>query len=470
MDNHLTERQLKRYLHAWDELSREERRGITQHLQFCKLCREHLKVVKTYLNDVEYELSQPVESRDYKIVSKILQKPAKIYKPSGTLENAHQTSIERYRISFYSKIISYVYNYPMHSTAMATVTAAVVFLLLFMKPWVGINPWYAEVRKNVVRVFNKDGDVIWNLKADGIPEGISSEDSRSRLYHQYLLLDDIDGNKTNELIIHGDNRQERFTRDSLYCFNYNGDLRWSQGVPAHPPIINLKNANIGWWDIINFFSMPSTKDAHPNLFVLARAGRWSPSVFYKLDPLTGKIDQKYWHAGQLQTAIHTKIKGRGNTIILGGINDIYNRACLIALNPEHFNGKGPGKGIFKPGSISSSKDQVYLTFKPTKLSKLFNTTAYNQVKEIFMADNGNIIVRTKEWLRRLGKNRNVNVYYVLDNHFRVMNVYGDDNFEKLYGELYRKGKLHKPLTNQYWEQMKNSVLYWNGKSFVHAPG
>lgn len=467
MNKHLTERQLEEYLRSGDSLSRRELEQISEHLDSCQLCSDHLKKLKAYLDDLDNHLSRQPTNREKALASKIYNEHIEKYLPSNALiTKSFEQSVEKKHTN-QSTAISYIRQYPLPVITIAAASALVALILLFVRPWQPETPSFAKVEKNTLRVFNTNSNIIWKMPANGIPEGISSQKTHPKRLRQYITLMDLNGNAKKELLVTGNNHQNRFASDSLYCFKEDGNLWWKQGIPHHPAFFSQKNRSIGWWDIIDFFKFDSgNKKSH--LFAFANAGRWSPSVFYELDPGNGKILQRYWQTGQLQTAISFKI-GDSRKILLGGINDTYNKASLAVLDPDKIDGRAPGRKLFQTGAFSNTPAEQYITFSPSILSQKYSSTPYNQVTEIFHTDNGNIIIHTKELLRRLDTNLDASVYYLLDKNFSVLDVYGDDNFEKLYSQLYQEGKLKQPLNDYYKQKLENGVRYWDGEKFVQRP-
>ena len=55
----------------------------------------------------------------------------------------------------------------------------------------------------------------------------------------------------------------------------------------------------------------------------------------------------------------------------------------------------------------------------------------------------------------------VSVMYILDKNFKVVEARGDAAYQRIYSDLYNEGELQELLTDEFWESLKDSVLYWN---------
>ncbi len=468
--NHLTDKQLELWLRSKEALDQEETKSMSAHLDKCRLCSERVQSMKVYYNELEQELAREPGEREYKIASKIYQKRSKSALPSNSLIQTYEAPLKTYNRSLPLEFFSYLRCHPVSS---ATVVAASVIIGIFLfsvKPELKQNPSYVEVQRNILSAYDRSGDVIWNIPANGMPNNVSSTDQPPNSGKaEYLKLKDIDGNKTKEILLTGDSDHKGFSRDTLYCLNGNGTMRWKQGISVPGEFVGSRHKNIGWWRILDFFVHSNSASQDSQLFAYARAGRWSPSVFYELEPSTGKILQQYWHSGHIQTATtYFNENSENYDLLIGAINDTYNKAALAVLNPIEFQGYAPGRELFETDTFFRAKEKFYITFKPSILSELYNSALYNQVSEIIQTDEENLIIHTKEKLGRLSDNQFVSIYYILDSNYSVIDVYGDDNFVKLYSDLYEKGELEEPLNNKYWESLKKSMKYWdeNGAQFV----
>ncbi len=470
MENHPSDLQLEYWLHNKDNLSNAEKRQISEHLETCLMCAERKDLLTIYLEELEKELSKLPTVKDQTIAAKILESRNTDLIPSPSLLKTYEAPLEIFRETLPSTFVGYILRYPIQSATTVAI-ASTIFLVLFLtKPWIDKNPVYVKVENNEVQVFNKKGKTLWNMPANGIPEGVSSKDRGPKSGEKkYMDVVDIDGDGLNEVLLSGDGVvQGTFRTDTLYCFNGKGKLKWKQGTPRHPPIMEIKNANFGWWKIMETYSFNFSNQEKPRLFVMAKAERWSPSVFYEIEPATGEILQSYWHTGNLiTTAIFKRPGEKTEEIFLGAINDFYDRGALVVLNPDSIGGISSGQGIYASGGAPNAKEKAYMLFKPSILSELYNSAPYNQIPEIIPANNGNLVVRALEILDRLGINRTASIYYILDKDFNVLHVYGGDNFIKKYSELYEEGKVEIPQTDRYWKQVRDSVLYWDGAQFVN---
>ncbi len=471
MKEHPDKWKLERYLGIGKPLSAGQKEEISDHIDDCHYCAERIEILTDYHQQIEEKLNQPTVNKNESYKNRVFNPQEKDLLPSQSLVETYGASLEPSRRLLPTTLLRYIRYHPVRPVLAAAASILLIATLVF-KPWEDQNPVYAKVDKNILRVLNDNGEMLWKMSAEGISEGVSSKEPQvDGKGKEYIKLANIDNKAGNELLISGDNMGSRFAVDTLYCYNGDGSLRWKQGVGAPPQIQEPKNANIGWWKIYNVFVLQLSNQAKPRLYVLANAGRWSPSTFYEIEASTGAITQSYWHDGHLQTAALLKGNSEKDSdrLILGAINGFFDRASLAVLNPDSIGGIGTSRGLYQDGAAPKANEKVYMTFKPSILTELYQNAPYNQVKEIIPANNGNLIIQTYEGYSRLGPNQGGSIYYVLDNNFKVVDVYGGDSFLKRYADLYKQGDPEIPAIDEYWQQLKDSVQYWDGEKFVNGP-
>lgn len=475
MKNHPTDRQLEYWLRATELLPDEERDEISAHLEECLLCSERIEMLESYFAKIDEKVNKPPSDRIKSIADKIYRGETRKLLSSNSLVKSYQKPLKTYENGYLDRLSNYIRIHPIRSVTIAAASSLLAFVLILMVPRTDKNPGYAAVENNILKVYNGNGELLWDITANSLPEEISSKNPNTGLNEQFISLTDIDGDERNEILIRGDRQGAGFAPDTLYCLNSDGTMRWKQGVPELISFGDMDHTESARMRIFNFLAYhPSNSEnasPRPRLFALAKSNRWFPSVLFELNPIDGKILQRYWHSGNFSTITpyHSAEKNQ-NYLIVGGINNAFNKASISVLNPSDIDGYSPLTSEYQPNdSIKRANEKVYLTFEPTNLQKKHGTTAYNFVPEITITPDGNLLIRTHEFYRRLGDEKSGNIYYILDERFKVLDVYADDNFTKLYGELYEDGSIEKPLNEGIWEELKNAVRYWEKETGQFVP-
>lgn len=63
----------------------------------------------------------------------------------------------------------------------------------------------------------------------------------------------------------------------------------------------------------------------------------------------------------------------------------------------------------------------------------------------------------------------MDLLHFFDNKMNCVKVSDDDKFTALHQKLEAEGKLTKKLDKQYYEDLRKSVLYWDGEKFLKEP-
>lgn len=466
--DHPTDKQLDLWLRLRDSLPAEEAASVEGHVQSCRLCFERVETLKAYYEDLEGELDKEPGERERTIASKIYQSRSRAALPSYSLIQTYEAPLEEHRQTLPVQFVNYIRCHPFGSATITLAAACFAVLFFFVQPSSGIdqNPMYAEVERNILFSYNKQGELLWNMPVPGIPNGSSSEDEATRVNKRFIRIADINGNGENEVLITGSSTTGELSTGILYCFNSDGSLRWQQGPPPPVQFGNRTHSVVANWKITDFFTLESA-GIEPRLFVTANS-TWFPSVLFELDAGNGDILQTYWHPGWIwASAIHWDTSGGTGKIVLGTTNNSYQNAALAVLNPENVNGYAPLPESYKPEGITRASEIHYFMFKPSLLHRVYGQRLYNEISGLRITDDGTLMIRTRENLQKLGTS--VIIIYTLGSDFTILEARGSGVYEKLYSDLYEQGELDEPLTDRFWEDLRNSVLYWDGEQFVNEP-
>lgn len=465
--NHPTDRQLELWLSSKEELDHDETTSISDHLESCQFCKERLEKLQAYYSDLEREINQGPGEKERSMASKVYQRRTNKTLPSGSLIQTFEAPLKEHHSSLPVQVKNYLRQHPVGSASMTIGTIFLAALLFVIQPWSGINnnPIYAEVERNVLHVYNQEGESIWNMVVEGIPNETNSEIDAERPSKRFMRIADIDGDDTNEVLLTGNNYEGNFTANTIYCFNNDGSLRWKQDPPPAILFGERTHSSVMNWDILDFFLLNPAEDK-PRLFVTSNSS-WFPSVLFELNVSNGEILQTYWHPGWIwDSEVYQSGNGENDRIILGTTNNTYQSAALAVLNPDRINGHAPVKKSYQPKSVTRADEEHYIMFKPSRLNRLFSHQLYNEISRLRVTNDGRLLVRGLEKL--YDPDKQVSILYTLNDNFTVLEARGVASYEKLYSDLYNEGRIDQPLTESYWDALRDSVLYWdeNRSSFI----
>jgi len=476
--DHITEEKLDKFAAMPDLLDENERFSIKKHISDCTLCKEYFERISSFYNELERRSGEPATDKDRELAYAVLKNKRSKLLQSGALEEKKFGSlIETYtgiatvsrRTSLPQRIVRFVQTRPVASAAvMFAVIAFFTVPFLYVQKTGDTNPAFARVENYQLRVYNRDAELLWTKTALGIPDlssapwKMSREDSR-----RYLMVEDIDGSGVKEVLLLYPS-DERFDNDTLACYNFDGSLRWKGELPE--PIVFGEKDQTRFinWDVRDFISLRKNQNHRKQLFVIARS-RSYPGILFELDTKNGTILQTYWNTGHINIVMAFDVHSDGNTdIILGGINNPFERAFVAVLDPLNINGYGPTQAEDIPRGIQKAIEMFYILFPKTSISKSLGTVSFNSVGSIFITSGPAISVHIQD-IPSSVDGTSAPVIFNFDDTMKIQSVTHAAPFRALHRRLVDEGILDETLDDEYWENLKNSVLYWDGERFVNEP-
>jgi len=478
---HLTEQEVILLLLSPEQLSTQQREAFESHLASCKYCEEHHRNMREFYADVELRLEQSPSAKDEELAEKLLERRARLRLPLRALEKRTSDLIEAYaeivsanRRPLPLRFTDYARAHPVRLTGAITSAAVVVVLaVLFARPARDSNPAYAELKNGSLLIENKAGLVLWTKEATESIEGSAKSGytnaAGAALNVQPILVEDIDGDGRNEVLVYGCAEfrasHPSFKNDSLYCFEANGSKRWTMGYSDNVFASTFDYTRWGQWSLSKCFTLQAN-GKRPQLFVTASCDPYFVSKIMEVDCKDGHMLQTYWHAGALALEALSDVDGDGKLdIVLAGINNGYKRAFVLALDPDCLEGCGPAPSQFFPESAEPGQQKYYCLLPRTDINEKFSSIPYNTPLFLYPAQERGFILYSRELFEKPGS-RDACVLFTIGHRLEVTNATWTDPFLREYDVLLSEGKVKKPLTSEYWENLKNSALYWDGERFV----
>lgn len=475
---HISEERFDKFVISADLLDKKEREFIENHIEHCQLCRDYYIKIQDFYRELEQRLRTPPGEKDRELAHAVLRKRSRGLLPSKSLEEKRfESLVKTYtdvavasrRSLLPQRLFYFVQAHPVASTAVMFAMAAILsFTFLFYQKSGDVNPAYALVENYQLKVYNQDGELLWSKPALGIPDLSSIIWKRAGTgSKRFLMVDDIDGNGFNEVLLLRSVGYE-ITSDTLVCFNYDGALRWKGELPAPVVYGNKEQTRFVNWEMRDFISMRKSKNHNKQLFVITTS-RLNPSTLFELNPLDGTLLQTYWHNGHINHLLPFDVNSDGNMdLLIGGINNPYENAFISVLDPHQISGYGPTTQEDIPRNVRKAQEKFYILFPKSSVSQTWNTVRYNSTALIEITSGTTLSVHVNELPGRVDSDSG-GVIYVIDDSMRVVNVTHNAPFRAIHRRLVDEGILNDTLDADYWNNLKNSVRYWDGEQFVNEP-
>jgi len=483
---HIEENKIAVLVFSPDMLDESEKDSMFAHINECGLCKEIFDATKNIYDDVITKTEDPATANDKEFAAKIytnikgeknksLTLKEKLLPLSGSVVGDSaveiyngKTQIVEIRKTFsLQNIFYYVKRHPVVSGGFALVGAlAFAFVIMTYKGAIkNNNPVYADIKEGILKIYNSDGELLWKKTVGNIPDTKLDEPitEKNRFNKRYLSLLDIDNDNKNEVLISGATNDGLFTIDSLYCFESNGKLRWTTSAGKFTDF-GTERWQHGRWHITDFFTVYS--NGRNNLIVIANDAVYAPLIISKVDPGNGNVVSSYYHCGWNFEARAQKldVNGDGNEeIIIGLTNNAYRKAALLVLSSDRLEGMSPANTDFYP-SYLKGKELYYILFPITNLGQKFARAYSFIVSDLYKSSKG-ITALTRECPGDPDL-KECRIIYSFDNSLNVLNAIGSAEFNRNYDELYKKGAFTETKDSNYFQNLVDSVKYWDGDKFV----
>jgi hypothetical protein len=475
MDNHFDISVLETLLLAETALSVEERARIRRHLESCALCRETLESLQHMYKEVEKSLQAPPTEEDRLAAMKVLPRAIVKRTPERRMIDAFADAVEPYKQPFRTKLSKFMAAHPYQTgSAVVALAAALAVIATVTFRSKDQNPTYAEIKNHILYAYNRDAEVIWKKAVLGSPDWTSrtvpNNDAEYR--YRYLSVEDVDGDNTNEVLLTGATSQSDFAEDTLYCFEGSGRLRWKAGAG---PMVSFGHAGSDRHKrpvIVDFIVMRKNARSKPQIFVVACEQLYSPTKLFEVSASDGRLLQSFSNRGGCVHFLHKDIDSDGNEeLLLGGVNDGFNLACLAVLDPSQVDGVSPLPQDELPSEGRIGREKYYILFPRWDIGSNEHHTLYNYVKSLVDLQGGGLDVRIGDAIPKPNSTGDVagSIFFRLASDMTVGRIIADDTTIGIGDILFKQGKITAPITPDTYSSLKDSVLYWDGSSFVHTP-
>jgi hypothetical protein len=448
---HLEENILALYVLDAPEL-KERRAEIAAHLDQCAGCAQLRNEMQHYYADVEVIQAKKDES-----VYPALQVSSGIARSPRDLDRGPLPSLSR---SAAQNLVTSIKTYPVRwSGGFALVVAALLLLIprLFV---LDKNPEYTRAKDEFLIALNKNGDELWRRYI-----GPGFESATKPVLSMPRVMDlDADGSK--EIIVVAPPGPFQL-RGWVGCFNADGSDRWR--FEFHPRVDFGKEAFSGDYELES--SLPIRDPESNGKYEIAFSAHhitWWPSVIGLLDAKDGRTLSEYWHPGWIKLSVKD-VDGDGkDEIIALGYNNAFNRNVLAVLDPRKISGCAPATPEYTPQGMIQAAEKFYILLPDPDLFELPNRLSVAQ--GAYRVESADLEVRTVRYFSggSVG-NRAAEVFFDFDDRLNCVKVKVADEFVNLHRQFKKEGKIKTKLDDQYFENLRREVMYWDGQKFVKEP-
>jgi len=455
---HIDEETLELYVLESEEID-ARRAEIEAHLRECAGCDALRKEIEEFYSEVQAIREERSKATWQALTLRNVALKVPTYTEFGPLSQIKKTRPAR--------AVLFTIRHPIVSASgFVALVIGAVSLGMQIKTPKDLNLAYARAKDEFLVAYNKSGDELWRKH---IGTGYDSEKLRTGLYgyepDNYLVTVDVDGDGKQEVIAAFglfDRSMLWPMRDTVVCYNADGTTRWvtkigrtiTFGIDVMPDdyavgqILVTNHERIGAIKVIALFTHKS----------------YTPGGFVTLDASTGFVLSEYWHSGNLRALKSLDIDGNGIAeLVAVGQNNAYDTASLAVFDPRAVSGHSPATPSFTPKDMPAATEKYYILFSRSDLKK-FASHKRNVAEAVELQADASL---------RVGVGERVDMWYPLlyffDASMRCVRVMADDTFINFHHKLEAEGKLTRKLDAQYYEELRQGVLYWDEERFVKYP-
>ncbi len=483
MSVHIDEHTIELYVLDSSTLGEELRQRVADHLGRCVSCADLEQRFRSFYADVEKELQRPATERDAAFAEALLAGRRPSLPERGLTRQSKQLRDELDRVSadvssrshsVVRRFSNLVRTYPVRSGVVAAMSFAGMFAVstLFNSGETG-NPTFLKVDQGVMSVFGVQGELLWQKAVIGIPDGRSDVPVNLDLQEKrYFSITDIDGNGKNVVLLSGpakSTQKSGIGSDTIYCYEGDGSLRWRTAAGSLAVFGESGKTQVSRKLFIDW-TTARAKDHAPRLFAIVRDYSYSPSKLAEIDTRTGVELSAYHNRGHAERLLATDVANDGKEeLVWGGINDGFNQAFVAILDPENVIGHSPVPQKFHPVDQPPGSELYYILFPQSTVGKALSTAPYNSTAFIFPREGGGVGVSVSDFIRVGDTDLSGGILYSFTPKVTCINSVPGDGWLGSAQRIPESSNFNLSREEEKIRTLKDSLLYWNGDSFVKSP-
>jgi hypothetical protein len=309
------------------------------------------------------------------------------------------------------------------------------------------NPVIAKWEGRTLSVENGSGQTVDRLTV-GESTVIHATGESAEFVSRDVAFADVNGDGVNEVIwahIPGDRTDDR---SEVVCWSVAGQKElWRKAIGARFDFPENPSADSTMYRVTHISSGDYDRDGRPEVVLSANGGSFA-AIVLKLDGISGDRRDIYLHIGHLYAMEPYDLNGDGVTeIVLTGINNAFDEACIVILDPSGFSGHGPTRFPYEPIGLLPTQHRQYVLVPRTIVGNAFRYLQRSNmgVTLSMHAEGGRgMLVGVKDvvGLDRSCFEKSSAAYYIaFDSLMTPLHVNTGDDYELLSRKLVEEGKI-----------------------------
>ncbi len=459
---HIDEHTLELFI-LGDKKTIEDAKTITEHLGACAGCASLYDEIRSYYVEVRVEMEkiadavQPVER-------------ASIARKRNELEPYFRHSDWKVRPyeeintpTLWRRIGNQARAHPVVSSSFGLMLAALIAFSWssIVKPQPQPSYYFYNTEANDVQIYSASNKLLWAMPAYDLAGCIRDED----LFNVHeTQISDLYNNGRNEVITAVAPRSNQFS-GNIRVYDFRGKLLRSFSFDSRS--VNFRGIPYDTRFDPGQFLVEQMPDGRKDLLVSSSDGR-SPTILARL---TGdmKIMGKYWHYGNFKAyPIDSYHDGVREVAITGedDISDMSDSAFdfVAILDPSKIIGNKESSVTRGFGFPASNAELYYIRLPITDIQR---AQGIGPEQRILRDSNDSTLYVSigRDFMDNSPGDWEFDFIFNLKD-MKVQQVKFANPTQQTFAALKKEGKVHGTFDEQYLENLKNGVRYWNGKEWV----
>jgi len=461
---HIDEHTLELFVLGAKEVQRR-RKTIEVHLKKCEGCRTLVRTMTEFYANADAHLKSQPQSKPLSDSQALIRSHTEIELTYDPYYSTFKTPVPAWMPrTFLQHVSSYARQNPVKSVVGSfalIVGLALIFNFTLKTVFKDTNPAYTimNVPHTALEVYNKEDEMLWQFPQSSIPGAVDNEAKNKT---RTTSVADLNGDGKNEIIT---------------ALPYPGDdgsvtktLRAYDGEKKIVFIKELRDSSLNFLSShyeanLNFANIlvdDFVGNGQKEIFATVNSQR-SPSYLMRLNHQF-KIVGKYWHFGRQQLYEADLNNDRKKEIILCGVNQVHELQLsqfsdIAVLDPEKVAGNAEASATRGFGVEASGAEIFYIRIPESDMDKALENKQGVPV-----------LVSTKEEKQlkfSINSTAPEGPYfeYIFSKDMRAQEVKYASVDVQIHAKLKKEGRISSTFDQNYLEDLKNGIRYWDGKEW-----
>ena len=359
-------------------------------------------------------------------------------------------------------------RYSVVSVSLLIVLLAIIGSLIYGP--VDKNPVMADFEGEMMYVKNKNGGTIYTEEVGNLVVKIAEG------YHDVITFIDIDGDKTNEVLkvrVSADDQStsalsllEPDFRDTIWT----NELAYEIPYESHPYLFPYKYA------IDQMITFDIDKDGDPELIASFNHMPYFMSFIGVFDIHTGNLERFYANPGHVSYLSVFDLDKDDEAEIVAVFELKAFRMRAIVVLPHDFK-TGHGRlGIRYQTSLEESIEKAIIAVPMSVVGRRITREAgelWYTGHMVITANEGDKSIFNIEYTEiektDIPEFPDLALSLIFDYRLNIKSIGSSDNYDIISEQLYTEGRIPFLPDARYFENFKDSLLYWDGYRFADYP-